>query len=172
VSLITNISNWLISQKESPKANKQFLNWSQLSEVLIIAYDNQLANVVEFINACKKDNINIRVAVIYDGKPEQAPKPHFDHVILDGKQFSFFRIPNEEAISKLVTKPLDVLINLGSAAQNKAFALSKLVPAKCKISSFQDPVFDISIDGDKNLGSSDYLKQVIVYLNMIKTTIK
>jgi hypothetical protein len=140
--------------------------------VLVIAYDNQLANVVEFINTCKKDNINARVAIIYDGKPEQAPKPHFDHVILDGKQFGFFRIPKEEAISKLVTKPLDVLINLGSEQQNKAFALSKLVPAKCKISCFQNPVFDISIDGDKNLNSSDYLKQVVVYLNMIKTTIK
>ncbi len=172
MSLITNISNWLISQKESPKANKQFLNWSQLSQVLIIAYDNQLANVVEFINACKKDNINVSVAVIYNGKPEQAPKPHFDHVILDGKQFSFFRIPKEETISKLSAKTLDVLINLGSSEQNKALALSKLIPAKCKISQFQNPVFDISIDADKNLNSSDYLKQVIVYLNMIKTTLK
>lgn len=169
MSLITNISNWLISRKESPKADKQFLNWSQLSEVLIIAYDNQLANVVEFVNACKKDSINVRVAVIYDGKPEQAPKPHFDHVILDSKHFSFFRIPKEEAISKSNVKPLDILINLGSSEQTKSFALSKLIPAKCKISSFQNPVFDISIDGDKNLNSSDYLKQVIVYLNMIKT---
>jgi hypothetical protein len=170
VSLITNISNWLLSQKEAPMVNKQFLNWSQLANVLIIAYDNQLANVVEFINACKKDNINAQVAIIYDGKPEQAPKPHFDHVILDGKQFSFFRIPKEEVISKLSAKLLDLVINLGSSGQTKSLALSKLLPAKCKISNFQHPVFDLSIDGDKNLESSDYLKQVIVYLNMIKTT--
>lgn len=172
MSLITNISNWLISRKESPKASKQFLNWSQLGEALIIAYDNQLANVVEFVNTCQKDNIHVQVAVIYDGKPEQAPKPHFDHVILDRKQFSFFRIPKEEVISRLSTKPLDILVNMGASGQTKSLALSKLVPAKCKISNFQDPVFDLSIDSDKNLGSSDYLKQVIVYLNMIKTTTK
>ncbi len=170
MSLLQIISNYLLSSKDSPKTTRQFVSWNQLSNVLIIAYDNQLANVVEFINACKKDSINVQVAIIYDGKPEQAPKPHFDHVIIDAKQFNFFRIPKEETISKLSSKPLDVLINLGSSEQTKSLALSKLIPAKCKISNFQNNIFDISIDSDKNLGSSDYLKQVVVYLNMIKTT--
>ena len=169
MSLLNNIANYLLSNKESVKGNKQFLNWSQLSNVLIIAYDNQLSNVVDFINACKKDNINVHVAVIFDGKPEQTPKPNFEHSILDKKQFNFFGLPNEQAIQSLSLKPIDALINLGDADQIKTLALSKLVSAKCKISHFQNPIFDISIDGDKTNNTSKFLEQVIVYLHMIKT---
>jgi len=170
MSLLNNISLWMISQKESSKLNKQFLNWTQLSNVMIIAYDNQLSNIVDFINTCKNDNINVQVAIIYDGKPEQAPKPHFDHVILDKKQFSFFKIPKNDVIAKLSSKSLDVLINLGTSEKIKTLALSKMIAAKCKISNFQNENFDLIIDADKSLNTSDYLKQVIVYLNMIKTT--
>ncbi len=150
--------------------NKQFLNWSQLSNVLIIARDNQLSNVVDFINACKKDHIFVHVAVIYDGKPEQTPKPNFDHTILNKKQFNFFGLPNEQAIRSLSSKPIDALINLGSSEQIKTFALSKLLSAKCKIGSFQNSVYDISIDMDASQNVSKFLEQVIVYLHMIKTT--
>lgn len=170
MSLLKNIASWLLSSKESPKGNKQFLNWSQISNVLIIAQDNQLSNVVDFINACKKDNINIHVAVVYDGKPEQTPKPNFDHTILDKKQFNFFGLPNEQAIQSLSLKPIDALINLGNSEQVKTFALSKLISAKCKIGSFQNPIFDISIDVDASQNVSKFLEQVIVYLHMIKTT--
>ena len=145
--------------------------WSQLTKVLILAYDNQLSNVVNFINACQKENIKVHVAVIYDGKPEQTPKPNFDHSILDKKQFNFFGIPNQGAIQILNSKQFDTLINLGNDEQIKSLAISKLVTAKCKISHFQNPIFDISIDYDKTINSSNYLKQVVVYLNMIKTTI-
>lgn len=169
MSIIHNIALRLISKKEVPKAHKQFLNWSKVSSVLIIAYDNQLADIVEFINTCKKDSITVNVAVLYNGKPEQAPRPHFEHVILDKKQFGFFGIPVADCLQKLNAKPIDVLIDLGNASQIKSMALSKMVTAKCKVSSFQNDIFDLSIDSEKNLHISDYLKQVVVYLNMIKT---
>lgn len=168
MSLLNNIANYLLSTKESIKSNKQFLNWSELSSVLIIAYDNQLSNVVDFINACKKDNIYVNVAIIYDGKPEQTPKPNFEHIILDKKQFTFFGLPNEAIIKTLSLKPTDALINLGDESQIKSLALSKLINAKCKISHFQNPIFDISIDGETTQNIPQFLKQVIVYLNMIK----
>jgi hypothetical protein len=101
VSLLNNIASYLLSSKESAKGNKQFLNWSQVSNVLIIAYDNQLSNVVDFINACKKDNIKVHVAVIFDGKPEQTPKPNFEHSILDKKQFNFFGLPNRTSYTNI-----------------------------------------------------------------------
>ncbi len=142
MSLLNNIANYLLSSKESAKGNKQFLNWSQLSNVLIIAQDNQLSNVVDFINACKKDNISVHVAVVYDGKPEQTPKPNFEHTILDKKQFNFFGLPNEQAIQSLSLKPVDALINLGNSEHIKTFALSKLISAKCKVGSFQNQIFD------------------------------
>lgn len=168
VSIIQNIALRLISKKEVPKSQKQFLNWKQVKRVLIIAYDNQLADLVEFVNSCRKDSIEVLVAIIYNGKAEQAPKPHFDHVVLDKKQFSFLGLPTHDCLQQLNATSWDVLIDLGNRRQIKALAVSKLVAATCKISSFQDSIFDLSIDSDKNLHSSDYLKQVVVYLNMIK----
>lgn len=78
MSFKQNISNYLLSKKENSKGSKQFLNWTQLSHVFIIAYDNQLRYVVDFINSCKKDHIKVHVAVIFEGKPQQAPKPNFE----------------------------------------------------------------------------------------------
>jgi hypothetical protein len=172
VSIIQNIALRLISKKEVPKSRKQFLNWKQVKRVLIIAYDNQLADLVEFVNTCKQDSIEVLVAIIYNGKAEHAPKPHFNHSVLDKKQFSFLGFPTNDCLQQLEASPSDVLINLGNVSQIKALAVSKLVPATCKISSFQDPVFDLSIDSDKTLHISDYLKQVVVYLNMINPTQK
>lgn len=168
MSIIQNIALRLISKKEVPKSQKQFLNWKRVKRVLIIAYDNQLADLVEFVNNCKQDSIEVLVAIIYNGKAEQAPKPQFEHVIMDKKQFSFLGLPSPDSLQQLNAKSWDVLINLGNASQVKALAVSKLVAATCKISSFQDTIFDLSIDSEKNLHSSDYLKQVVVYLNMIK----
>ena len=89
MSLLQNISNYLLSTKESPKTVKQFMQWKQLSKVLVVAYDNQLSGIVDFINTCKKDKIEVMVAIIYNGKPDEAPMPHFEFTILDKKQFSF-----------------------------------------------------------------------------------
>ena len=169
MSLIKNISTYLLSKKERPKTVKQFFSWNQLTKVLIVCYDNQLSDIVDFINSCKTDNIDVYVAVIFNGKPEQAPKPYFEHCILDKKQFSFFNIPNENTIQKLNTNSFDLLINLGNNEQMQSLALSKLVAAKCKISNFQNSIFDMTIDKTNSMNIANYLKQVIVYLNMIKT---
>jgi hypothetical protein len=168
MSLLNNISNYLLSSKASPAGVKQFVPWNQLSKIVIIAHDNQLSGIVDFINICKQDNIIVLVAVVYNGKPEVAPKPHFDHIILDKKQFSFFQIPHETAIQSL-NGPFDALINLGNHEQIQSLALSKLIAAKCKISNFQNSNFEIIINSDKSMNTSDYLKQVVVYLKMIKT---
>lgn len=170
MSLLNNIANYLLSSKESAKGTKQFLNWSQITTVLIIAYDNQLSNCVDFINTCKKDNIQVHVAIIYDGKLAQVPKPNFDHTILDKKQFNFFDLPKTETLSQLNIKVFDVLINLCDSEKIKALALSKLVSAKCKIANFQNPIFEITIMNDITMNNSDFFKQLVVYLNMIKAT--
>ena len=169
MSLINNISTFLLSKKESQKSVKQFVSWNQISKILIVSYDNQLSDIVDFINICEKDNISVHVAIIYNGKLEHAPKPHFDHTILDKKKFSMFQLPNETMLQKLNATPFDVLINLGNHEQIQALAVSKLVAAKCKISNFQNSIFDITIEDDKTMNSSNFLKQVVVYLNMIKT---
>ncbi|MBC7695151.1 MAG: hypothetical protein H7141_06865 [Burkholderiales bacterium] len=173
MSLLNNISTYLLSKKESRldviKIAHQFVSWNQLSKVLIIACDNQLSDIVDFINTCQKDKISVHVAVICNGKQEQVPKPHFEHTIFDKKQFSFFEVPTDKALQKLNTT-FDVLINMGTIEQIKSLALSKLLAAKCKIANFENPAFDITINTNKTMNSSEYLKQVIVYLNMIKPT--
>ena len=168
--ILTNIATYLLSKKESQNVTKQFFSWNKISKMILIAYDNQLSELVEFINACKKDNITVQVAIIYDGKPEQAPNPSFEHIILDKKKFSLFHLPTNDALTQVNTTTYDVLINLGDPEQFQALALSKLVTAKCKIARFQNSNFEIIIDTDKTTKISDYLKQVIVYLNMINTT--
>lgn len=169
MSLLQNISNWLLSKKESPKINKQFVSWNQLSKVMIIAYDNQLSELVDFVTACEKENKKVKVAVIYNGKPEQAPKPPFSHVLLDKKQFSFFNIVNDAFLQSMNHESYDILVNLGKENDLKSLSLSKLTKASCKIANFEHPIFDMSIDVDKSNNSHQFLKQVMVYLQMIKT---
>lgn len=149
---------------------KQFFSWNKISKIIIIAYDDQLSELTEFISTCKKDAISVQVAIIYAGKPEQAPNPSFEHILLDKKKFSLFQIPTDEALNQVNTTSYDVLINIGDPDQFQALALSKLVTAKCKIARYQNSNFEITIDSDKTTKISDYLKQVIVYLNMINTT--
>jgi hypothetical protein len=170
VSLINFISSYLLSKKEGPETVKQFFSWNQLNKILIICYDYQLDELTYFLKTCKTDNINVYVAIIYKGKIEQAPSPNFKHTIVDQKQFSFFKIPTPFILKNLNTRAFDLLINLGSDNQMRSLALSKLVYAKCKISNFQNTFFDLTINKDNLTTNSDYLKQVIVYLNMIKTT--
>ena len=169
MKLKNNISNWLLSKKESPKTNKQFIAWNQLSKVFIIAYDNQLSELVDFVTACEKENKKVKVAVIYNGKPEQAPKPPFSHVLLGKKQFSFFNIVNDAFLQSISHESYDVLIDLGKENDIKSLSLSKLVKASCKIANFKNAIFDMSIDVDKSNNSHQFLKQVVVYLQMIKT---
>lgn len=169
MSLINTISSYLLSKKESPEIVKQFFSWNQLNKILIICYDYQLDELTDFLKTSKTDNISVYVAIIYKGKIEQAPSPNFKHTIVDQKQFSFFKIPTPFILKNLNTKAFDLIINIGSQNQMRALSLSKLVYAKCKIANFQNPIFDITINKDNLTNNSDFLKQVIVYLNMIKT---
>lgn len=167
--LLQNISGWLLSKKESPQVNKQFVSWAQLSKVFIIANDNQLSELVDFVTACENESKKVKVAVIYNGKQENAPKPPFNYVLLDKKQFSFFNIVNDSFLQSMNHESYDILVNLGKENDIKSLSLSKLTKASCKISNFEHPVFDMSIDVDKSNNSHQFLKQVMVYLQMIKT---
>lgn len=169
MSLLQNISNWLLSKKESPKTDKQFFSWNQLTKVLIVAYDNQLSEIVDFVTTCEKDHKKVKVIIIYNGKPEQAPKPPFDHILVDKKQFSLFNIVSESFVQPLNTESYDILINLGKQDCMKSRSISKVVKASCKVGNCQDPIFDLIIDVDKTNNSHQFLKQVVVYLHMIKT---
>lgn len=167
MGFISNISLYLLSKKESPKVVKQFFSWNDLKNVLIIANDNQLSDVVDFLNTCNKQSIKTKVIVIYNGKPETAPKPHFEHTIITKKGFDFFQLVKQKAINEFLNQKNDLLINLSDEENLQALSISKLIPSSCKISRFQNPIFDITIDKTNTI--SEYLKQVVVYLNMIKT---
>jgi uncharacterized Rmd1/YagE family protein len=169
MSLKSNIANWVLSGKSNNSLSKKFVNWNHLKKLMVVCYDNQLSNIVDFINTCHQQQIESLVVIVFDGKPEQAPKPNFSHIILDKKQFDFFGIPHQETVNQLSVFNSDVIINLGNSNQFKSLAISKLVNAKCKIASFEQSVFDIIISVDKTNNTFEFLKQVIVYLQMIKT---
>lgn len=167
MSLIQTISNYILAGKNVPDNNRHFLNWADIKSIFIIAYDNQLADVVDFIDTSKQSNISVTVGIINDGKPEQAPKPSFDHFILNKKQFNWFYIPTEDALKTINQIQYDVLINLSSIEQQKAKALSKLISATCKIGKYEDAIFDVSIV--TQIKNNEFLTEVHKYLNMIKT---
>ncbi len=140
-----------------------------MKNVAIVCNDNQLSEIVDFVTACEKENKKVKVLVIFNGKPEQAPKPPFSHVILDKKQFSFFNLIQESFLQSIRHENFDVLINLGKEGDAKSLSVSKLIKASCKITNFKHLIFDMSIDVDKTNNSHQFLKQVVVYLQMIKT---
>lgn len=161
MSIISYIHYYILASKQAPKVDKQFLNWHQVKQCAIIMYDYQLAEIADFVASCHNADKIIDVYIIYDGKPEQAPKPAFNHKILSKKDFSVFQIPKDTLVAKL--HKTDILINLGNKQQLKSHALSKLIPATCKISSYEDVIFDVSLTN-----TSNFLKEVFTYLNMIK----
>jgi CRISPR/Cas system-associated endoribonuclease Cas2 len=170
LSLKENISHYLLSKSQTNSIKKCFLNWSDLKNICIVIYHFQQNDIKEFISACESNNIKYTVVIIYDGKIENMPKAQLNQIILNKKQFSFFNIPAQSALQS-INQVFDVIINLGNDTQFSSFAISKLLSAKCRVGMYENKVFDIIIKTEINLGIKEYLKQVIVYLKMIKTTI-
>ncbi|MCC6181642.1 MAG: hypothetical protein IT237_07395 [Bacteroidia bacterium] len=159
----------ILSKRNAPILEKRFLNWTRIKKIAIVTFDNQLSYLVDFINSCENNHIQVNVFVIYNGKPEFAPKPQFNHIIITKDQYSIFQLPKDSVLQS-VQSTFDVLINLGTQDQIQALSLSKLLPCHCRIANFENQIFDISIQSEKMMTPTDFLQQVIVYLNMIKTT--
>lgn len=162
------ITNYLLSKIEGRSKHKQFINWYHLSQIVIIAFENQLNDLSEFLKNCSTDKIAVNVVIILNGKEQKSKNYQFEHTILNKKQFNIWGFPKTDFISKFNNHNIDLLINLGAENQIKSLALSKLINANCKIGHFQNNVFDISIESEYPLSNSEFLKQVIVYLKMIK----
>lgn len=169
MSLLKKITLYFLSNKENAYFTKQFFSWNQLSTILIICYEEQVSEIIDFIGICTADSIFVHVAIIYNGKKDHTPQFNFNYTIIDKKQFSLLKFPNQNIIQQLKNKNSDLLINLGNTSQIRAFALSKLTKSRCKLSYFQDSAYDIVISKDSSTSISAYLKQVIIYLKMIKT---
>lgn len=157
----------MLSQKQEPEATKQFFEWNSIKSCVIIANDNELSEISDFLQACQQQQINTEVIIIYNGKPEMAPNPSYKHLLLNNKQFNFFGIPKTESLHPISNITYDVLINLGTPENTQAFALSKLINAKCKIATYTHKQFDLTINVSNNIKT--FLAQTIVYLQMIKT---
>ncbi len=170
MSLINKIALYFLSNKENVYFTKQFFSWNQLSTILIICYEEQVSEIIDFIDICKVNSISVHVAIILNNKKDYTPKFKFNHTAIDKKQFSLLKIPNQNTIQQLKNKNSDLLINLGNSKQIRSYILSKLTKSRCKLSYFQDSVYDIVISKDTSTSVSEYLKQVIIYLKMIKTT--
>lgn len=165
---VKSIADYLLSKIEGRSKHNQFINWYHLSKIVIIAFDNQLNDLSEFLKNCSTDKIAVNVMIILNGKEQKSQNYPFEHTILNNKQFNIWGFPKTDFMSKFNNHNIDLLINLGSENQIKSLALSKLMDANCKIGHFQNNVFDITIESELPLTNSEFLKQVIVYLKMIK----
>lgn len=167
MSLRQTISNYLLANKRAASNKHQFINWVDVTTILVIIYLNQLAELDEFIETCKQDKKEIVVGIIYDGKSERFIHPKFQHKLYTKNMFTWFYIPKDMLLNEMNSGSYNLLINTGLAHQQKSKALTKLINADCKVGNFENDIFDISIVTQKN--NSNFFKEVQKYLTMIKT---
>ena len=165
---VKSIADYLLSKIESRRKHNQFTNWYHLSKIVIIAFENQLNDLVEFLGNCSTDKIATHVVIILNGKEIKKQNCPFEYTIFNKKQFNIWGFPKKDFMSNFHNQNFDLLINLGTENQVKSLALSKLISANCKIGHFKHNVFDMTIEREYPLTDSEFLKQVIVYLKMIK----
>lgn len=168
--MLESLARWILKNKPFPQRQKQFMNWSEIRHILILAEREDIPKLKNFILQAEKDQKKVTVAFIVKEKPEQFQEPDISHIPIFKKQLSALRLPGENTISSLHQLQADILIDIGGKQNLSLLAISKLVQIKCKISSFENAIFDISISSGTSSSVEDFLKQVVVYLNMIKTT--
>lgn len=169
MSLKSQISYWLFNKKGTEINNRKFIEWNTIEQISIVLFSSQYKEINEFIKTAKKDNKQILLYIIHLDNTPINFNIEEKHIILTKKQFNFFGVLNS------TFSPLDnqsnnsVLINLGLVDEIHAMCVSKQLKANCKISKFKHALFDICITQETQLTNTEFLKQVVVYLNMIKT---
>lgn len=166
MGFLSNIALWQLNAKPARQNSRQFMNWAEVKTILLLAEPAHLPETRHFLKQAVADGKQTMTAFVYKGKPGQEPAFDLEHVVVSKKQLTFLGLPQNEVLSTLNSRKPDVLINLGKPDEITLLALSKWIDAPFKVGSFEHPVFDLSI---AETGVEAFLKQVLVYLNMIKT---
>lgn len=157
------IKNYLLQQEiKSISVKKQFIEWDRINSAAILVGSSHYSTAKDFV---KQTGKNIDIIVIH---PDKVSTTQDCFLSFSKKDFNFFGLPNQEALKKLKQKTFDVLITFDFNNSGPLKALTGLIPAKCKLgpeSAVYNGFFDISIQSNQ----SDFLKQALKYLMMIKS---
>jgi hypothetical protein len=157
------IKNYLLQQEiKEISVKKQFVEWEKVQSAVILVGSVEYNTAKDFV---KQSGKNIDIVVIHSDKISTTQDCFLS---FNKKDFNFFGLPNQEALKKLKQKTFDVLINIDYNNSGFLRTLTGLTPAKCKLgpeSAVYNEFFDISIQSEQ----SDFLKQALKYLMMIKS---
>jgi hypothetical protein len=138
------------------------VEWEKVQSAVILVGSVEYNTAKDFV---KQSGKNIDIVVIHSDKISTTQDCFLS---FNKKDFNFFGLPNQEALKKLKQKTFDVLINIDYNNSGFLRTLTGLTPAKCKLgpeSAVYNEFFDISIQSEQ----SDFLKQALKYLMMIKS---
>ncbi|MCE3229510.1 MAG: hypothetical protein K0S32_4061 [Bacteroidetes bacterium] len=154
-------------EKENPKRQKQFLSWEKIDKIVLVI-DNASSlskhELDKFIDSTKK---NIEVLFL---EPKSKQASYGDWKCLTKKEKSFLGLPTEQVFSDLRNKKYNLVINTAFGHSLYAANLISAIPAdfKCGANNLYGELDLIIEKKDQNIVS--YLKDVIKYLQMIRTT--
>jgi hypothetical protein len=158
------LKNYLLQQEINriSKVQKQFVGWEKVQSAVVLVYSTQYSPAKEWaIQTGKKVDI-----IVFHNDKTSETKDCF--LSFNKKDFNFFGLPKPETIQKLKSKTYDVLIDTDFNNSVYMKVLTGLTGAKFKIGpecASYNEFFDISIQSEQ----SDFLKQALKYLMMIKS---
>lgn len=155
-------------ERENPRRQKQFLDWNKLEKIILIIDNHSPVNKSEidtFIEGTKKHT----EVVFIETKSKQASYSNWK--CLTKKEKSFFGLPTEQVLSELKNKKYNLVIN---AAFGNTLYAANLVSAihsdfKCGANNLYGEL-DLIVEKNNQQDLVSYLKEVVRYLQMIRTT--
>jgi hypothetical protein len=154
-------------EKDNPKRSKQFLNWDKVDKIVLIIDNSSPINkneIDKFIDGTKKDTD----VFFIESKSKQTS--YSDWRCFIKKDKSFLGLPAEHIFRELKSKKYNLVIN--AAFGNTLYAANLISSVqsdfKCGACNLYGEL-DLIIDKNNQQNLVSYLKEVVRYLQMIRT---
>ena len=165
-TLIAHSLRKLLSRK-GPVQGKNFLSWSAIGQVILILEQEEGLSRQEIDQLIKQLDRHVEIFYI----ESRAKHPSYaDWLCFTRKQRNFFSMPKKEVLREVHRKNTDLVINTTLHHPGFSSALATAVQSRLVCaSSDQQYHFDLLVERSQKQSLPDYLKQVVHYLNMIRT---
>ena len=164
----------LILSKKVAKINrdKSTMNFDKAKTALIIIDGTDSAsekNVLDFIDFLKQNNIRVD-CVNYIDKKEFDGKKNPKHIIISKKNLNGLGMPKQKEFADLFEQPYDLLFDFSIKPHFAVQCIVELSMARFKIGMLPgtSTAFDFMIDLGKSKTISEYIKQIKIYLPLMK----
>jgi len=158
------------------KRKSCFLNLNLVTTIGIvwdITSQEDLSPISDFILKMNERGIKVEVIAVYQGNllPDKLTALRYI-TCLKKEDLSYLYLPKSIETEKFIKTQFDILIEITSRDFLPVKYISVLTPARCKISKSTDEDYergyaDILISIGKNVDTREYLKQVVIYLELI-----